>query len=349
MPSEDVTVLTTPYEGDAAFDSVQSFRVVRTKQKWLLPTNALVRQINELAIEVDAQFIVLDPVSPLGLLGPRLNRPYVLVGHGAEFTIQAKMPVLGQRIKRVLANSSALVAGGKWVEDAMRNTVNDPNVPSISIPPGVDTKRFDTPTDEERIQFRERFGIGIDQTVIVGVSRLVPRKGFDRLIRAASLLKRDHPQLQVLIAGKGREHSRLQKLINELEAPVTLLGRVPDEELPALYGAADVFCMPCHDRWFGLEQEGFGIVFVEAASAGLPSVAGLSGGSAEAVEHGVSGLVVEGEVSSGDLATALDSLLKDRVTRKSYGENAKKRAQETFEYDILAGKLETFLNDLGNR
>ena len=102
----------------------------------------------------------------------------------------------------------------------------------------------------------------------------MPRKGFDVAIRAVAALRRSRPDLVLAIAGGGRDERRLRRLAAELDAPVRFLGRVSNDDLPRLYGCADVFTMPCRTRWGGLEQEGFGIVFVEAAACGVPQVAG---------------------------------------------------------------------------
>ncbi len=103
---------------------------------------------------------------------------------------------------------------------------------------------------------------------MLGLSRLVPRKGFDVLIRAVADLARTRPDLVLALAGSGRDRARLERLARRLDAPVRFLGRVPDDDLPLVHGAADVFAMLCRNRWLGLEQEGFGIVFLEAAAAG---------------------------------------------------------------------------------
>src|SRR5439155_17481918 len=126
----------------------------------------------------------------------------------------------------------------------------------------------------------------------VSVSRLVPRKGMDTLIQATALLAAARPDVTLAIAGGGRDRGRLERLVRTSGAPVRLLGRVDDDRLPSLYGCADVFAMLCRNRWRGLEQEGFGIVFLEAAAAGVAQVAGDSGGAAEAVIDGGTGRVV---------------------------------------------------------
>jgi phosphatidylinositol alpha-1,6-mannosyltransferase len=119
---------------------------------------------------------------------------------------------------------------------------------------------------------------------------------------------------------------------------VRFLGRVPDDDsFPRLYACADVFAMPCRDRWGGLEAEGFGIVFLEAAAAGVPSVAGRSGGSHEAVLEGETGLVVDSRAL--DVRAALAALLADDDLRARMGTAARARAVAEFSYDRLAARL----------
>jgi phosphatidylinositol alpha-1,6-mannosyltransferase len=123
---------------------------------------------------------------------------------------------------------------------------------------------------------------------------------------------------------------------------------VPDADLPALYGCGDVFAMCCRDRWSGLEQEGFGIVFVEAAAAGVAQVAGDSGGAAEAVVDGETGLVVAHPEDPEAVAIALARLLDDPGLRCRLGEAARRRAEREFTYDLLAARLGDALRSLAS-
>jgi phosphatidyl-myo-inositol dimannoside synthase len=147
------------------------------------------------------------------------------------------------------------------------------------------------------------------------------------------------------IGGSGRDRSRLERRAARRGAPVRFLGRVPQEQLPRLYGCADVFAMICRNRWLGLEQEGFGIVFVEAAAAGVPQVAGRSGGSHEAVVDGETGAVVDPHDAAG-VASALGRLLDDAEGRRRQGEAARARAVAEFSYDVLAARLDASLRSL---
>ena len=177
----------------------------------------------------------------------------------------------------------------------------------------------------------------------MSVSRLVPRKGMDVLIAAADRLAPSYPDLVVAIGGEGRELERLRRQAASSPVPVTLLGRVSDEDRAALLGSADIFVMACRNRWLGLEQEGFGIVFLEAAAAGVPQIAGDSGGAAEAVVHGVTGLVVGHPEDPGRVAEALRTLLAEPKLRKRMGTAARARARESYDYDVLASRLASTL------
>jgi phosphatidyl-myo-inositol dimannoside synthase len=120
---------------------------------------------------------------------------------------------------------------------------------------------------------------------------------------------------------------------------VRFLGRVPNDDLPRLYGCADVFAMLCRNRWGGLEQEGFGIVFVEAAACGIPQVAGNSGGAGEAVLDGETGLVIDDPEDTQSVAEAFARLLDDDRLRRDMGRRSRERVLGEFTYDVLSRKL----------
>jgi phosphatidylinositol alpha-1,6-mannosyltransferase len=211
-------------------------------------------------------------------------------------------------------------------------------LPITVVPPGVDTERF-RPLDEERkAAARFRFGLPEDAELVVSISRLVPRKGMDTAIRAAAILRDSRPNLLLAISGGGRDEHRLRKLAGELGAPVRFLGRVGNDDLPELYGCADIYTMLCRNRWAGLEQEGFGIVFLEAASCEVPQVAGDSGGAEDAVVDGVTGIMVR-HTAPREAARAFDRLLDDPSLRQKMGAAGRARAVEEFSYAGLAQRL----------
>ena len=338
LPPDSFAVLTSPHLGAESFDAAQEFEIRRVREPWLLPHPVMVKRINQMAKEIGADFVVLDPAVPLGIVGPRLELPYMVVLHGAEVTVPGRLPLSRFVLSRVLKNAIHIIAAGEYPAAEARHAGGS-TLPITVIPPGVDTQRFRPLNDEERKISRREFGVSDDAELIVGVSRLVPRKGFDTLIEVAAALRASRPRLQVLIGGGGRDAKRLQKLIDKLGAPVRMLGRVTDEQLPRLYGCADVSAMLCRSRWGGLEQEGFGIVFSEAASCGVPQIAGKSGGAADAVLDGLTGKVVQNPSDVAQVASTVNQLLDDAFLRSLMSVASRERALNTFDYNVLTRSL----------
>lgn len=338
LPPDRFAVLTSPYQGAAEFDAEQAYRVERIPEPVLLPHPLMVRRVNALAREFGAELVVLDPAVPLGLIGPSLDLPYDVVLHGAEVTVPGRLPVSRQGLAYVLRNARHVIAAGTYPAAEAERAAGRP-LPTTVVPPGVDTQRFRPLSQSERDETRRRFNLPVDARVIVGVSRLVPRKGFDTAIRAVARLADSHPDVVLAIAGKGRDDERLRRLAAELGAPVRFLGRVDHDDLPFVYGCGDVFTMLCRNRWGGLEQEGFGIVFVEAAACGVPQVAGDSGGAADAVADGETGLIVRHPDRVEEAVQALRRLLDDDAERARMGAAARRRAETEFDYDVLAARL----------
>ncbi|MFM2072880.1 MAG: hypothetical protein RLZZ623_3144, partial [Actinomycetota bacterium] len=338
LPPESFAVLTSPYAGTEAFDAAQPFHIERTREPVLLPHPWMVRHINEMAARVGAELVVLDPAVPLGLVGPSLDLPYDVVLHGAEVTVPGRLPVSKQVLSHVLGHARHIVAAGGYPAAEAERAAGR-SLPITVVPPGVDIDRFHPLTASERSAARRDFGIADDAELIVGISRLVPRKGFDTAIRAVAQLRSTRPNLVLAISGGGRDEGRLRRLATELQAPVRFLGRVTNDDLPRLYGCADLYTMLCRNRWGGLEQEGFGIVFIEAAACGVPQVAGHSGGAAEAVADGLTGVVVREPEQVDHVATVFASLLDDPDRRVAMGIASRQRAENEFAYDVLAERL----------
>jgi phosphatidylinositol alpha-1,6-mannosyltransferase len=344
------TVLTASSHPDAAsFDRHQAgrgIRIERVSAPVLVPVPAHVRRIRSLAEEVGASLVVLDPALPLGLVGPVLGLPYGVVLHGAEVTVPGRLPVARQALGAVLGRARLVIAAGRYPAAEARRAAPAMTAPVVEVPPGVDLDRFRPLSDEERAKARASWGLPAGGPLLVSISRLVPRKGMDVLIAAAAALEPSFPGLTVAIAGDGRDIGRLRGLVRSTGAPVRLLGRVDDHDLPRLYGAADVFAMVCRNRWLDLEQEGFGIVFLEAAAAGVAQVAGRSGGADEAVIDGETGLVVAEPGDPGAVAHALRRLLVDDDRRRRMGRAARARVEESFGYGFLARRLADALQDV---
>ena len=337
LPQDKVVIYTTPHPDSESFDQKQTHKIIRSKQRVLLPTRQVANQIRSLAEVENIDFIMYDPAVPIGILGPKIGIPYGVILHGAEVTIPGRVPIARSLIANVLQHAKLVVTAGDYsTKEAIRAAKQ--NLPVCVIPPGVDIDRFKPLDEQARSTIRERFNFKDDDEVILTLSRLVPRKGMDVLISATSELMKTRPRVHLLIAGTGRDLRRLKALAQSTNAPVTFLGFVSDDQVAELYGMADVFGMICRVRWGGLEQEGFGIVFLEAAACGVPQIAGRSGGADEAVLEGETGFVVDNPTDSNAVKQALEKLLTDSETRQEMGRNSRARAEKEFSYDYLAIK-----------
>jgi phosphatidylinositol alpha-1,6-mannosyltransferase len=255
--------------------------------------------------------------------------------HGAEYWL-ATLPGTASVLRRASAGASRVLAVSRYTGRVIRTAVPE-GIPLSLLPPGVDTERFrpGVPGAEE---VRRRHGIG-ERPLVVCVSRLVRRKGQDVLIRAMPAIRRRVPDACLLLVGGGGDAARLRaRAADAVPGTVVLADEVPGDEVPAYHAAADVFAMPCRSRLGGLEVEGFGIVYLEAAASRRPAVAGRSGGAPEAVVDGQTGLVVDG-AHVGAVGEAVSALLADPGRSASMGKAGRARAEGEFAWPVLAERL----------
>lgn len=343
LPADRVAVLAPNWPGWREHDAGLPFRVRRFPTRFLWPTGDLARAARSLIREEGSEVVLFGHGLPLGLLGPGLAAegvPYVVATHGSEYWFSltpgfaASMRVATRKAARVLAVS-------RYTGRVIR-TVVPRNVPLSVVPPGVDPGRFRPGSDGRSVRERHRLG---HRPVVLCVSRVVPRKGQDVLIRAMPSILRRAPDAALLLVGDGADRRRLEELARDLPADtVTFAGEVADEDLPTYYSSCDVFAMPCRSRLAGLEVEGFGIVFLEAAAAGKAVVAGDSGGAAEAVVGGETGVVVNGR-DVGEVADAVASLLCDPARAASMGVRGRERVERTFAWPAIAARVARHLRE----
>jgi phosphatidylinositol alpha-1,6-mannosyltransferase len=275
--------------------------------------------------------------APLGLLAKslRLHRS-VASTHGHEVG-WAQLPGARQALRRIGRDVDVVTYLGEYTRTRLA-----PYVPRLErLPSGVDTALFRPGAGGDAV--RRRHGL-VDRPVVVCVSRLVPRKGQDMLIRALPEIRRRVPDTALLCVGGGPYLPQLQRLAREEQVAdaVVLTGSVPWAELPAHYDAGNVFAMPCRTRRRGLDVEGLGIVFLEASATGLPVVAGRSGGSPDAVLDGTTGRLVDGRTVP-EIADAVAGLLEDPARARAMGADGRSWVEEEWRWDVLAGRLRTLL------
>jgi phosphatidylinositol alpha-1,6-mannosyltransferase len=349
-PASFVVLTASSDPGAPEFDAAQAevgVRIERVDEPILyFPTPRTLRQVRRCVAEHGIDLVLLDPALPLGLLGPRLGTPYGVILHGAEVTVPGRVPGARAALAHVLRGASVVISAGRYPAAEARRASGELAAPVVEIPPGVDADRIKPMFESVRQAARVRFGLPSSGPLVVSLSRLVPRKGMDVLIEVADRLVPSYPDLVLAIGGEGRELPRLRRQAGASLASVSMLGRLSDQDRAVLLGSADLFVMACRNRWLGLEQEGFGIVFLEAAAAGVPQVAGESGGAAEAVIHGETGLVVARPDDPGCVAQALRELLSDPALAKRMGAAGRARVVASFGYDALASRLADTLEEV---
>jgi phosphatidylinositol alpha-1,6-mannosyltransferase len=316
-PPGSLVVLASEHPGSAEYDATLPYPVVRAPTGMLLPTPDAARTAARLAREHDCGTAFFGAAAPLGLLAPGLRRAGVerLVGatHGHE-TGWVALPGARQVMRRIAGGLDVLTYISEYTGSRLAPALAD-RTELRQLSPGVDVDRFTAAADGGPV--RERYGLG-DAPVVVCVSRLVPRKGQDTLLQSWSQVLDRHPGARLLLVGGGPLETKLRRTVaaRGLEHSVVLTGGVSPELLPTHYAAGDVFAMPCRTRRAGLDVEGLGMVFLEAAACGLPVVAGTSGGAPETVRDGVTGHVVDPrspQVVAGVLADLLDDPARARA------------------------------------
>ncbi|MEV5253484.1 glycosyltransferase family 4 protein [Streptomyces werraensis] len=332
-------------EATAAFDAEQPFTVVRDRTTMLLPTPAATRRAVGLLREHGCTSVWFGAAAPLGLMAPALRRAgaerIVATTHGHEAG-WAQLPAARQLLRRIGESTDTITYLGEYTRSRIARALTpEAAARMVQLPPGVDEKTFHPGSGGDEV--RARLGL-TDRPVVVCVSRLVPRKGQDTLIRAMPAILAAEPDAVLLIVGGGPYEKDLRRLAADtgVAASVRFTGSVPWSELPAHYGAGDVFAMPCRTRRGGLDVEGLGIVYLEASATGLPVVAGDSGGAPDAVLDGETGWVVPG-ASPADTADRVTTLLADPELRASMGRRGREWVEEKWRWDLLADELKTLL------
>ncbi|WP_093767965.1 glycosyltransferase family 4 protein [Streptomyces sp. F-7] len=332
-------------EATAAFDAEQPFTVVRDRTTMLLPTPAATRRAVGLLREHGCTSVWFGAAAPLGLMAPALRRAgaerIVATTHGHEAG-WAQLPAARQLLRRIGESTDTITYLGEYTRSRIARALTpEAAARMVRLPPGVDEKTFHPGSGGDEV--RARLGL-TDRPVVVCVSRLVPRKGQDTLIRAMPAILAAEPDAVLLIVGSGPYEKDLRRLAADtgVAASVRFTGTVPWSELPAHYGAGDVFAMPCRTRRGGLDVEGLGIVYLEASATGLPVVAGDSGGAPDAVLDGETGWVVRGDAPA-ETAERVIALLSDEELRRSMGRRGREWVEEKWRWDLLADELKTLL------
>jgi len=336
-----LTVYAPQWKDAETFDArTAGYHVVRHPGTLMLPGAGVDIRMRRLIAEHGIDTVWFGAAAPLGLLAHRARQAgatRVLAStHGHEVG-WSMLPVARSVLRRIGENSDVVTFVSRYTRARFASAFG-PHAALEHLPPGVDTDRF-RPDPASRAELRTRFGLGQRPTVVC-LSRLVPRKGQDMLIRALPSIRQRVNGAALVIAGGGPYLAALRRLADRFGVSdhVTFTGGVPAADLPAYHAMADVFAMPCRTRGAGLDVEGLGIVFLEASATGVPVIAGSSGGAPETVRHNKTGMVVDGR-SVNQVADAVSELLADPDRAAAMGAAGRDWVTAQWRWDDLAGRL----------
>jgi phosphatidyl-myo-inositol dimannoside synthase len=342
LPADSLTVYAPKWDGAREFDARQPFEVIRHPTSLMLPVPSVIRRAVGIARARHAEAVVFGAAAPLGLITPALRRAgiqrAVAITHGHEAG-WAALPGARNLLHRIGEAVDVVTYLGEYFRVRVSRALSaDAAARMVRLAPGVDAALF-RPDPEVGVAIKKRYGLA-GRPVVLCVSRLVPRKGQDTLIRAWPAVQKQVADAALLIVGGGPYSGELQRLAERtgVAPSVHLTGPVPAAELPAHYAVGDVFAMPCRTRRGGLDVEGLGIVYLEASATGLPVIGGDSGGAPDAILEGESGYVVPGKDAAA-LAARVTGLLRDPDTARAMGEKGRAWVERDWSWDLTAARL----------
>ena len=345
LPEGSVTVYAPAWEGAAGFDAAQPFPVERHPTSLMLPVPSVWHRAARLLGRDGCDTVLFGAAAPLGLLAPSLRRAgarrLVAITHGHEAG-WAALPGARSLLRRIGDSVDTVTYLGEYTRARLARALSPGAAARMTrLAPGVDSEAFRPGAGGAAV--RDRLGLA-SRPVVICVSRLVPRKGQDTLIRAWPVVQATVPDAVLLLVGGGPYAGRLRRLAHGLgvAGSVIFTGQVPWLELPAYYDAGDVFAMPCRTRRHGLDVEGLGIVYLEASATGLPVIGGDSGNAPDAIRAGETGYVVSGR-SPAEVAGRLVHLLTDPAGARAMGEKGMAWIDQEWRWDLVAQRLQQIL------
>jgi phosphatidylinositol alpha-1,6-mannosyltransferase len=347
LGGKDIHIVTADVPGAAEVDAIHPNTVHRLNLKripWLKPESLAMYTkffAKSLTLALTHRFVAIHAFRalPEGLVAwavARLTfRPVVIYAHGEELTTWGK----GGKYKAMrfaLRHADKVIANSEHTRDTLLEMGMDTKRITI-IYPGVDTEVFRPGLDTTGL--RDSLGIRPEEKLIFSVGRLSRRKGFDQTLRAIAQLKVEGLPVRYVIGGIGEDADYLDRLIKELrlQGITHRIGAVSEADLPRWMNACDVFAMP--NREIDGDNEGFGMVFIEAAACGKTAIAGMDGGTGAAVLDGETGIRVNGAIVE-DIARALDELIRNPRRQEKFGQAALMRVVKEFSWERVTAKTQ---------
>jgi phosphatidylinositol alpha-1,6-mannosyltransferase len=339
-----MTVYAPTWKGSDDFDLAAPYGVTRHPGTLMLPVPAVATTMKRLINRHDIDTVWFGAAAPLALMAPLARDAgagrVIASTHGHEVG-WSMLPLARTALRRIGTGTDVVTYVSRYTRGRFASAFGS-DAALEHLPPGVDTDRF-APDEVARAELRSRYRLGT-RPVVVCVSRLVPRKGQDMLIRAMPAIRQRVHGAALVLVGGGPYQSSLRRLAHSFGVAehVVFTDGVPADELPAHHAMADVFAMPCRTRGAGLDVEGLGIVYLEASATGVPVVAGRSGGAPETVRDGQTGLVVDGW-DAGAIAASVSDLLADPGRAARMGAAGRRWVVANWQWSTQAERLAELL------
>jgi phosphatidylinositol alpha-1,6-mannosyltransferase len=339
-----LNVYAPEWKGSDEYDAAAPYDVTRHPGALMLPVPSVANRMKRLVNRHDIDTVWFGAAAPLALMASVAReagaRRVIASTHGHEVG-WSMLPLARSALRRIGTDTDVVTYISRYTRGRFASAFGA-DAALEHLPPGVDTDRF-APDEVARAELRSRYRLGT-RPVVVCVSRLVPRKGQDMLIRAMPAIRQRVPGAALVIVGGGPYRSSLRRLAHSFGVAehVVFTEGVPGEELPAHHALADVFAMPCRTRGAGLDVEGLGIVYLEASATGVPVVAGRSGGAPETVRDGETGVVVDGW-DVGAIAASVSDLLADPERAARMGQAGRRWVVENWQWRTQAKRLAELL------
>ncbi len=350
LPFGSTTVYTSAQGDTHAYDATwlekYGVRVIRDRAKILLPTPRITGDIVRLIKAEAIETVAFGAAAPLALMASRLRGAgvgrIIALTHGHEVWWSKVFPFT-RAMRRIGSSVDVLTYLGEFTRTAIAGALAPKSAGAmVKIAPGIDTEHF-APIDSTSL--RESLGLS-QKKVIVSVGRLVHRKGQDRLIESMRAIVQEVPTAHLLLIGEGPYREHLQALVRKyaLDDHISFIGRIQYADLPQYICLGEIFAMPSRSRFFGLEVEGLGIVYLEASACGLPVIAGASGGAPDALIDGTTGVVVDG-LDSAAIAVAAINLLNNPAQARLMGQAGRRSIVEKWRWQIWADAFKKLINE----
>ena len=320
-------------DGHKEFDEQASFSIERVGGIKLLRKYRKAQLINEFIKENKIEGIISDHWKSLELIKSN-KKKYCLI-HSKEIN-HPKGTSLNKRVLNVLNNVEKVIANSEYTKNlAIDCGVHKEKI--VVINPGVDSAEELNKKSLDKVESL----LKIKSPRLITVSRFDKRKNHEKVIMALRNLKQIYPGIIYICVGYGDEEENVRKLVAELglQPQVMFFKDISNELKNALVAKSDIFVMPSvvHKK----SVEGFGIVYVEAAQYGLPSLGGKDGGAADAIEHEKTGLICDG-FELDEVYSSINLMLENNKFHE-YGKGAKENSAK-FKWSSIIKEYKKILN-----